>query len=139
MSTYHVFLPMHNYNKIYIQKALVDELGSDWRSLFKEFNNKPFAAASIGQVHSGVTMDDVHVAVKIQVLLNSDYFFMNAFPFVDYYSQYLHAETFLHVMVITQPENISWNLITGQNSFWCVIGFLNEESCLCGLTFSNHN
>jgi hypothetical protein len=28
------------------------ELGHDWRSKFKEFNETPFAAASIGQVYS---------------------------------------------------------------------------------------
>ena len=33
---------------------------------FKEFNYSPFAAASIGQVHYGVSTDSVKLAVKIQ-------------------------------------------------------------------------
>jgi len=34
------------------QKVLVDSLGTDWRSHFDEFDLRPFAAASIGQVHA---------------------------------------------------------------------------------------
>ena len=45
------------------------ELGNDWRNLFKEFNIKPFAAASIGQVHQAVTLNNIPVAVKIQVIM----------------------------------------------------------------------
>ncbi|KAK7482191.1 hypothetical protein BaRGS_00026540 [Batillaria attramentaria] len=47
-------------------KALNKELGSDWRSKFESFEDKPFAAASIGQVHRGVTLDGKEVAIKIQ-------------------------------------------------------------------------
>lgn len=46
---------------------LKEEFGQDWRSKMKEFDGKPFAAASIGQVHSAVTLDDRHIALKIQV------------------------------------------------------------------------
>ena len=46
---------------------LKEDLGPDWRSKMKEFDGKPFAAASIGQVHSAVTLDDRHIALKIQV------------------------------------------------------------------------
>uniref|UniRef100_A0A7E4VIR1 ABC1 domain-containing protein n=1 Tax=Panagrellus redivivus TaxID=6233 RepID=A0A7E4VIR1_PANRE len=42
------------------------EFGDDWRSLFSHFEEKPFAAASIGQVHRARTLDNVEVAVKIQ-------------------------------------------------------------------------
>ena len=49
------------------QKVLKEDLGPDWRSKMKEFDGKPFAAASIGQVHSAVTLDDRHIALKIQV------------------------------------------------------------------------
>ena len=46
---------------------LVGEFGEDWQSKFKEFDMRPFAAASIGQVHRGLTHEDLTVAVKIQV------------------------------------------------------------------------
>ncbi|KPV71867.1 uncharacterized protein RHOBADRAFT_18737, partial [Rhodotorula graminis WP1] len=34
------------------EKVLVDTLGADWRSHFDDFDLRPFAAASIGQVHA---------------------------------------------------------------------------------------
>lgn len=49
-----------------VKRVLNSELGSDWRSLLKNFDDKPFAAASIGQVHRGVLHDDTEVAIKIQ-------------------------------------------------------------------------
>lgn len=42
------------------------ELGPGWRESFKEFEEKPFAAASIGQVHRGVLKDGQEVAIKVQ-------------------------------------------------------------------------
>ncbi|CEF68671.1 UbiB domain and Protein kinase-like domain-containing protein [Strongyloides ratti] len=49
-----------------VHKVMKREFGNDWRDLFLEFNEKPFAAASIGQVHKGVTKDGKNVAIKIQ-------------------------------------------------------------------------
>uniref|UniRef100_A0A915EJU5 ABC1 atypical kinase-like domain-containing protein n=1 Tax=Ditylenchus dipsaci TaxID=166011 RepID=A0A915EJU5_9BILA len=49
-----------------VHRQLENELGSDWRQLFLEFDEKPFAAASIGQVHKAVARDGKQVAVKIQ-------------------------------------------------------------------------
>ena len=43
------------------------EFGSDWKSRLDSFEEKPFAAASIGQVHKGVLHDGRTVGLKIQV------------------------------------------------------------------------
>ena len=50
---------------------LVEDLGKDWRSLVKEFDDLPLAAASIGQVHRAVLHDGSEVAMKIQVYIYS--------------------------------------------------------------------
>ncbi|PBP20515.1 putative ubiquinone biosynthesis protein coq-8 [Diplocarpon rosae] len=48
-------------------KVLATNLGSDWRDMFSTFDDKPLAAASIGQVHSAVLRSNgAHVAVKVQ-------------------------------------------------------------------------
>ncbi|KAK3997673.1 nuclear protein Es2-domain-containing protein [Cladorrhinum sp. PSN332] len=48
-------------------KVMKANLGEDWRDLFAEFEEKPIAAASIGQVHKAVLKSTgEHVAVKIQ-------------------------------------------------------------------------
>jgi len=46
--------------------VLSSELGSDWRSKVANFEDKPFAAASIGQVHLATLHDGTDVAMKIQ-------------------------------------------------------------------------
>ncbi|CAD5118339.1 DgyrCDS7050 [Dimorphilus gyrociliatus] len=52
--------------KYQLEKVIREELGSNWREKFQSFDDKPFAAASIGQVHRGTTLDGKEVAVKIQ-------------------------------------------------------------------------
>uniref|UniRef100_A0A182TW32 ABC1 atypical kinase-like domain-containing protein n=1 Tax=Anopheles melas TaxID=34690 RepID=A0A182TW32_9DIPT len=50
-----------------VERQLVSELGPDWRSKLQSFDQKPFAAASIGQVHRGLLKDGgMEVAIKIQ-------------------------------------------------------------------------
>ncbi|KAK0154809.1 Atypical kinase COQ8B, mitochondrial [Merluccius polli] len=55
------FMPTWQMNKV-----LEEELGSDWRDKLSSFEDKPFAAASIGQVHLGVLKNGREIAMKIQ-------------------------------------------------------------------------
>jgi len=48
-------------------RVLVQNLGESWRQLFSEFHERPFAAASIGQVHKArLACNGKEVAVKVQ-------------------------------------------------------------------------
>ena len=50
-----------------VQRTMTAELGEGWRDRhFASFQDRPFAAASIGQVHAGTLTDGREVAVKIQ-------------------------------------------------------------------------
>jgi len=56
------YMPASQRNKV-----LASNLGADWRELFSSFEEKPLAAASIGQVHSAILKSTGdRVAVKVQ-------------------------------------------------------------------------
>ncbi|XP_058807620.1 atypical kinase COQ8B, mitochondrial isoform X2 [Phymastichus coffea] len=49
-----------------VHKVLDNELGHGWQGKLATFDEKPFAAASIGQVHHATLLDGRPVAMKIQ-------------------------------------------------------------------------
>ena len=49
-----------------LERVLSGELGQDWRDKYREFSVRPFAAASIGEVHYAELHDGTPVAVKVQ-------------------------------------------------------------------------
>ena len=49
-----------------VHRVLDEQLGRAWRKHFRDFDDAPAAAASIGQVHRGISSDGREVAVKIQ-------------------------------------------------------------------------
>ena len=49
-----------------VHQVLLSDLGENWRDNFAEFDDRPVAAASIGQVHAATWRDGQRVAVKIQ-------------------------------------------------------------------------
>lgn len=50
----------------FVRRRMRSELGPDWEKNFKSFEQTAAAAASLGQVHKAVTLDDRLVACKLQ-------------------------------------------------------------------------
>jgi predicted unusual protein kinase regulating ubiquinone biosynthesis (AarF/ABC1/UbiB family) len=49
-----------------LHQAMNEAYGADWESLFYGFENKPLAAASIGQVHKTLSPDGREIVLKVQ-------------------------------------------------------------------------
>jgi predicted unusual protein kinase regulating ubiquinone biosynthesis (AarF/ABC1/UbiB family) len=49
-----------------LQKVMTEAYGEGWESLFYGFENKPLAAASIGQVHKTLSPDGRKIVLKVQ-------------------------------------------------------------------------
>ena len=56
----------HKMPQYQLESVLKKNLGEDFLKFFEKFDMEPFAAASIGQVHSAVLKNGMKVAVKIQ-------------------------------------------------------------------------
>lgn len=50
----------------FVRRRMKAELGTDWQSKFKSFEQEAAAAASLGQVHKAVTHDGREIACKLQ-------------------------------------------------------------------------
>ncbi len=50
----------------FVKRRMTAELGADWQSKFAEFEHKPAAAASLGQVHKARAHDGTQLACKLQ-------------------------------------------------------------------------
>ncbi|WKY00066.1 hypothetical protein Q1695_014721 [Nippostrongylus brasiliensis] len=89
------FMPLRQ-----VEKQMAASFGSDWRSLFLSFEERPFAAASIGQVHKATLPDGRKVAVKIQYPGVAD---GKRFNFIDYppmiYAFYLGIDSDINNLV----------------------------------------
>lgn len=50
----------------FVKRRMAAELGAGWQQRFQRFDKEPAAAASLGQVHRGVTLSGEEVACKLQ-------------------------------------------------------------------------
>ncbi|KUL95637.1 ABC transporter ATP-binding protein [Bosea sp. WAO] len=50
----------------FVKRRMQAELGANWRERFREFDLKPAAAASLGQVHRATSQDGAPLACKLQ-------------------------------------------------------------------------
>lgn len=95
-----------------MRQVISQELGTEWKSLFKSFEEKPFAAASIGQVHKAELADGTIVAVKIQYpgvaeSIESD--IKNVLAILKYANVFPEGLFIDHIMAYAKKE-LSWEV-----------------------------
>lgn len=108
-------------------KVLCQELGQDWRDRFQVFDEKPFAAASIGQVHRAELWDGTVVAVKIQYpgvaeSIESD--IKNVLAILKYANVFPEGLFIDHIMAYAKKE-LSWE-----------VDYVREANC--GQKYTEH-
>lgn len=101
------YMPQSQMNKM-----MTSELGADWQSMYKHFDMKPFAAASIGQVHHAILHDGTQVAVKIQYpgvaeSIESD--IKNVLSILKYANVFPEGLFIDHIMAYAKKE-LSWEI-----------------------------
>ncbi|RMY57648.1 hypothetical protein D0863_12555 [Hortaea werneckii] len=92
-------------------QVLVQNLGENWRDLFSHFEEKPFAAASIGQVHKGtLASNGKAVAVKVQYpgVRNSIDSDLNNLSLLLTASRLLPKGLFLDKTIANAREELGW-------------------------------
>ena len=50
----------------FVRRRMMGELGPDWQSRFRSFEHEAARAASLGQVHRAIALDDTKLACKLQ-------------------------------------------------------------------------
>eukprot|EP01132_Coremiostelium_polycephalum_P002810 gene2810-3493_t len=100
-----------------LYETLKNEFGENWRELFSLFEEKPIAAASIGQVHRAITKDGIEVAVKVQ------------YPGVaDSISSDIKNLTSLLKMVVPESAYIDKSLESARLELLLETNYLNEAA-----------
>ncbi|KAI7331301.1 ABC1-domain-containing protein [Hortaea werneckii] len=92
-------------------QVLVQNLGENWRDLFSDFEEKPFAAASIGQVHKAtLASNGKAVAVKVQYpgVRNSIDSDLNNLSLLLTASRLLPKGLFLDKTIANAREELGW-------------------------------
>ncbi|KAI6956628.1 ABC1-domain-containing protein, partial [Hortaea werneckii] len=92
-------------------QVLIQNLGENWRDLFSHFEEKPFAAASIGQVHKAtLASNGKAVAVKVQYpgVRNSIDSDLNNLSLLLTASRLLPKGLFLDKTIANAREELGW-------------------------------
>lgn len=114
-------------------KVLKGNLGKDWRDLFGEFEEKPFAAASIGQVHKATLKSNgKEVAVKVQYpgVKNSIDSDLNNLALLLTASRLLPKGLFLEKTIDNARTELAWECDYEREAQACIRfkGLLESES-----------
>ncbi|CAF0810274.1 unnamed protein product [Didymodactylos carnosus] len=112
------FMPEWQMNDV-----MLNEFGANWReNYFSEFNERPFAAASIGQVHYGVLKESQQrVAVKIQYpgvgkSIESD--INNLVTLLNFWNIIPKGLYIQNVITVAKRE-LNWEVDYAREAEWC--------------------